>query len=56
MDIGDRSLKAVGDIFGRFQFWVPRPYIGEYSVTLQYDDSSTMVTVAGESGEIEVSF
>ena len=56
MEIGDRSLKAVGDTFGNFQFWVPRPYIGEYSVMLQYNDSSTEVTVAGESDEIEVSF
>lgn len=56
MDTDDRSLKAVGDTFGNFQFWVPRPYIGEYDVTLQYNDSSTMVTVAGESDEIEVSF
>jgi len=56
MDISDRSLKAVGDTFGNFQFWVPRPYIGEYIVMLHYNDSSTMVTVAGESDEIEVSF
>ncbi|RKX56070.1 MAG: hypothetical protein DRP24_03830 [Thermotoga sp.] len=56
MDTGDRSLKAVGDIFGRFQFWVPRPYIGRYDVWLWYNNSSTEVTVAGESGEIEVSF
>lgn len=56
MDIGDRFLKAVGDIFGNFQFWVPRPYIGEYDVTIQYGDDSTMVTVEGESDEIEISF
>jgi len=54
--VADRSLKAVSNTFGNFQFWVPRPYIGEYSVTLQYNDSSTEVTVAGESDEIEVSF
>ena len=56
MDTDDRPLKAVGDAFGNFQFWVPKPYIGEYSVTLQYNDASTEVTVAGESDEIEVSF
>jgi len=57
MDIGDRFLKAVGeDTFENFQFWVPRPYIGEYDVTIQYGDDSTMVTVEGESDEIEISF
>jgi len=56
MDTDDRPLKAVGDAFGNFQFWVPRPYIGGYIVTLQYNDASTEVTVAGESDEIEVSF
>jgi len=54
--VEDGSLKAVSDIFGNFQFWVPKPYIGEYRVTLQYNDASTEVTVAGESDEIEVSF